>query len=338
MKKINILIDGAGTATAISIIKGLRLQSEFDVKIVTDDMSDFVAGNYLSDKFYPVPAAGSDDFIPTIIDICKKEEISVFFPIIEYGYNNIVKNKKLLEEQGVTVILGTEETIRLTENKYRTYQFFVENNITTPKTYLPADIPENIEFPVFIKPNTMGRASIDAFKIESKEDLDFYLKKLNDPIIQEYIEGKEFTADCLNTLEGNELIDCVVRSRIETKGGLAVKANIIKPPVADKIKEYIKQIVSKVTLPGVCNIQGFITKNDEIVIVEINPRFAGTHALSVAVGLNTAYHILQMHKGRSAEEIRKDIKINYNIKMVRYWEEIMINNDKAFNPWEFWNK
>ena len=40
MKKINVLITGVGSTTALSVIKGLRKQNEFDVFIVGTDINE----------------------------------------------------------------------------------------------------------------------------------------------------------------------------------------------------------------------------------------------------------------------------------------------------------
>ena len=333
MKKFRILIDGAGTATAISIIKGLRKQRKYEVEVITIDMNDLNAGKFLSNKFYKVPPATDSRFIEVVLSVCKKEKIDLFVPIIDLSFLELAKNAKKFKSIGTFLLLASLKTIEITSDKKKTFEFFKKENIPTPKVL---SLKDNLKYPLFIKPRVGGRASINAFKVENEKDLEFYLSKISEPLLQEYVEGEEFTADCLNSLDGSDFIECVIRKRIETKGGLSIKAEVLPPAISQEIKKYIKDFSEKLRIPGAYNVQGFIKNDDEIVFTEINPRFAGTHAFTIEAGLNSIECILDMMNGKSPEEIKKEIFINYNLKMVRYWEEIFIDGNKVYNPWTFW--
>jgi len=335
LKEFKILIDAAGTATAISVIKGLRKQKKYKVDIITMDMSDLNAGRFLSSKFYKVPPATSSQFIEVILNICKKEKIDLFIPIIDLSFLELAKNVKKFENLGTFLLLASLKTIEITSDKKKTFEFFKKENIPTPQIFF-LDNKNNLKYPIFVKPRIGGRASINAFKVESEKDLEFYLSKISDPLLQEYIEGEEFTADCLNSLDGSVFIDCVIRKRVETKGGLSIKSEVLSFPLSQKIKKYIKIFSEKLKLPGAYNVQGFIKNDGTFVFTEINPRFAGTHAFTIEAGLNSIEYILDMMNGRSPDEIKQEIFINYNLKMVRYWEEIFIDGNKVYNPWMFW--
>ena len=61
-----------------------------------------------------------------------------------------------------------------------------------------------------------------------------------------------------------------------------------------EIERFIERISTELGLPGVYNIQGFISKEGKVFFTEINPRFAGTHALTIKAGLNSIKHILDL--------------------------------------------
>jgi len=328
-------LDASGTASSISIIKGLRLQNKYKVKIIATDMNDFNAGRYIADEFYQIHSKTNEEFLKEIIDICKKEEAEIFIPIIDERLIFLSKNKEFFEKNGIFMLLSNQEAIEISCDKEKTYLFFKENNIPTPKLYF--DISE-IEYPTILKPRIGGRASLNVYKISDKESLNFYLSRFNQNqmILQQYIEGIEFTADCLNSLDGNIFIAGVVRKRIETKSGVSVKAEIIEGKIEEKILEYIEYFSTKLKIIGAYNVQGFITEKEEIYFTEINPRFAGTHAFTISAGLNSIQYIIDMYKGKSPNEIKSEIKINKNLKMIRYWDEIFIDKDKIFNPWRLW--
>ncbi len=332
--EFKILIDGGGTATAISVIKGLKKQKKYQVKITVIDIEELNAGRFLADNFYKVPPASNERFTEVVLDICKKEKIDIFVPIIDLAFLKLAENVNKFNEAGVFLLLSNLETIKIVANKLKTFEFFKKENIPTPEVF--RSVEDIKAFPIFIKPKIGGRASINTFKVENKREVEFYLSKIPDPLLQEYIEGEEFTADCLNSLDGS-FIECVIRKRIETKGGLSIKAEIVSSSIAQEIKKYITKFSEKLKLIGAYNVQGFIKKDGSFVFTEINPRFAGTHAFTIEAGLNSIKYILEMLNGKKKEEIKKEIFINYDLKMVRYWDEIFIdNNGKVYNPWGFW--
>ncbi|WP_457642396.1 ATP-grasp domain-containing protein, partial [Persephonella sp.] len=218
-RTFTIILDGSGTATAISVIKGLRKQNKYKVKIVAIDMDEMNAGRFLADKFYVVPPASDENFIEKVLQICEEEKADIFVPIIDIAFLKLSQNRNRFKEVGTFLLLANKETLEITSDKLRTYEFFVNNNIPTPHVF---KIDECFEFPVFVKPRVGGRASINAFKVENGKELELYLSKIPDLLIQEYIEGNEFTADCLNSLDGKHFIECIVRKRVETKGGVSV--------------------------------------------------------------------------------------------------------------------
>ena len=100
MKKITVLITGAGTATCQSVIKGLRSQKELNVKIVTTDMNLQNAGRYFSDSFHQVPAAYDKNFIPVMQHICKREQVKLLVPIVDYEFEKLSAAKVEFEAIG----------------------------------------------------------------------------------------------------------------------------------------------------------------------------------------------------------------------------------------------
>lgn len=327
MATFRILLDGAGTATAISVIKGLRQQSVHDVSIIAMDMDPFNAGRHLADAFHCIPRADDPAFVATLLEVCRQESIDLLIPVIDYGFRSIAASRHAFESQGTRVLLGLAETLRVTGDKFETFKLFRRLGIPTPETCVPSALSDDLEFPCFIKPRTNGRASIDAYRVEDASELGRLVARLADPVIQTLATGTEFTADCLTSLDGSELIEAVVRKRLETKGGLSVKAEVFPEGIARSVKGHIATMLGELPLPGVCNVQGFVLPDGSLTFTEINPRFAGTHAFSIAVGLNTICHILDQMAGDSAQQIRHRITLNHRLKMVRYWNEVFFEGD-----------
>jgi carbamoyl-phosphate synthase large subunit len=70
MRKINVMITGAGAPGAPGVIKSLKKVSEREIKIIGIDQDHFNSvGRVLLDKFIEGPSALDPDFIEKVLDI-----------------------------------------------------------------------------------------------------------------------------------------------------------------------------------------------------------------------------------------------------------------------------
>ncbi|MCH7530101.1 ATP-grasp domain-containing protein, partial [Patescibacteria group bacterium] len=152
-------------------------------------------------------------------------------------------------------------------------------------------------------------------------ELLFYAKRIPNVICQEFIEGTEHTCDvyvdfCLR-------VRCVVpRKRIEIRAGEVSKAQVVKDP---RIMSEAAILVETLGAgPGVITLQLFLTKNDKVKFVEINPRFGGGAPLSIKAGANFPKWILQELSGKKTN-IRLD-GFKDDLIMLRYDGEVWLEN------------
>jgi carbamoyl-phosphate synthase large subunit len=79
--------------------------------------------------------------------------------------------------------------------------------------------------------------------------------------------------------------------------------------------------------PGVITLQLFLTNDDKLKFIEINPRFGGGVPLSIKAGADFPKWILQGLHGRRTN-IRLD-GFKDNLIMLRYDDEVWIENFKS---------
>lgn len=322
--KFNILITSSGTVTAQGAIKGLRQQSEFEYRLITTDMDEFNAGKYFGDGFYKVPAAGHADYITSLIEICRKEKIQVLIPIYDPELLKVAENKRSFLDLGCTPVISDPETIRICNDKYLTYQFFKAHSIPTPETYRAEDVlagKAHLPFPVFGKP-AHGIAAQGTAMLKSVEELRLWAEKTQEPLVQSFLEGKEFSIDTLCDLK-SRVIEVVPRTRDDTKHGASVKGVTVKD---FELIRLAQGIAEKLKIIGPCNIQCFKSAQDQIHFFEVNPRFSAAHAHSIAAGMNSSLEILRMVSGQTVEP--RIGQFYDGIKMMRYWAEVFATPDQ----------
>jgi len=311
-KKIKILVIPAGSRIAIGIIKFLT--REKNISVISADTDKLAPGLYLSDKGYLIsPFFEENKFFNEVMKIIKKEKIDIIIPALDSLLVKFAEHKKFFDNLSVKVLMSPPETIFLTRDKWQMYNF-LKNTIPLPKSWIDKkDI--NISYPLFIKPRD-GSGSINSFKVESEEELNFYCKKIKNPIIQEYLEGREYTVDCLADMRGKILFS-IPRIRLGTRAGVSVKGRVVKNK---KIEEIAQKISQKIKFTGPFFFQ-IKEKNGRLMVIEINPRFGGGMPLSVAAGPNIYLLSIKLFLG---QEIKKIPKINYGLYFTRFDEEIYL--------------
>ncbi|SDW09822.1 ATP-grasp domain-containing protein [Tepidimicrobium xylanilyticum] len=290
-------------------------------RIIGVDIEELVPAKYFVDAFYKVPKWNEEDYLDVLLSICEKERVDMIIPLFEKEFISLCENRKKFNEIGTALILSDKKIIETFNDKWKSYKFFMSNNIDTPMTYSKQEL-KDCNFPLIIKP-TDGAGSKNVFKIKDEKELNFFIDYIENPIIQEFVEGTEYTIDVLCDLDGN-VISIVPRQRIEVRAGEVSKGRTVKDmaiiertlELCNKLKidENIKPI-------GPLTIQCIVDLKGNIKFIEVNPRFGGGVPLSFEAGVAYAELLRKMVKG---EEILPIIGEFKELTMLRYDEAVYI--------------
>jgi carbamoyl-phosphate synthase large subunit len=187
--------------------------------------------------------------------------------------------------------VSAPEIIDICQDKRKTYRFLNKSGFDTPVTMTvkTALAKKKLKWPCFLKPWD-GYASRGNAIVNSRKELLFYSKRIPNCIVQEYVGGTEHTCDVYVDFGMN--VRCVVpRKRIEVRAGEVSKGQIVKN--AHIIHEAVKLVQALGAGPGVVTIQLFLTPDDKVKFIEVNPRFGGGVPLSIKAGANFPKWILQ---------------------------------------------
>lgn len=317
MDKLTVLVTGLGSSNAISVIKGLRQQDRFKIRIVGIDtnVKNRCAGAFFSDVFYNVPLAQDSRYLSEVLDICKKEKIDVIIPIIDEELLPLASNAEKFTRIGVKLMLSSASTIELCANKLKTYNFFKDNAIPTPETWTCPE--DEISPPVIFKP-VAGRGSRQIHIAWDEFDLTYGLSRYKGHIIQRFVEGQEITVDVFSDYSGQPLA-IVPRERLQTKAGVCYKGITIRNQIVEKI---CIDICRKMKIVGACNIQCIIGTDGTPYFIEVNPRFSSALPLTAAAGINLPLLTLRLARGEKISPLIGRQK--EGVVMLRYWEEVFV--------------
>lgn len=319
MKEWNVLILSAGRRVElIQAFKKAARKLHLDSTIVAGDASNTAPALYFADRFYQLPLIKEPHYIDSIIEACQKENISLVVPTIDTDLLLLAENKQYIEEQtNAKVLISDIEAIRICRDKINTQRFFEQHGFGVPKMY-GEDEMADIDFPVFIKPKS-GSSSINAFKVHNRDELETYQKIVDEPIIQEFVQGEEYTVDVFLDFDSN-VITVVPRLRLATRSGEIAKGKIVKD---NEIIRDVKRLMQILKPIGHITVQLMKTEKG-IRYIEINPRFGGGAPMSIQSGADSCENLYRLLNGETLE-YHEDYRDG--LLFLRYDQSICLNEN-----------
>jgi len=339
MKLIKVLITGAGSGVGQSIIKALRISS-IPVKIISADIHPLNAGLYRTDQAIIVPKVEDKNTLAWYLKNLKKSQIDILMVGSEYDLTFFSKNKNIIEKKTKCLVCVADiETVKISEDKYLTQDFFRKNKLPYLKTFIPKSIKdaENISkkigLPVFLK-GRFGTSSRNVHLIKTLDQIKIFYPSVRKPIIQEYAgyygDGLDYEFTCSYfTTKQNKFIGPFVARR-KLLHGTSWVTEVDKFP---RIRPIIKKISTLLSNTGSLNIQLRIGPKG-IFPFEINARFSGTTSIRAHFGFNEPEMFIKsylLNKKIKNPKIRKGMSL-------RYIEEIFIENKNYKNITEKFGK
>lgn len=349
MKDLIVLSSACGAFFMPGFFKCLKANGERNITIIGCDISDGEDSGLLVDKYYKVPRYTDTGYIDTILDICNKEKVDVFFPHISMELPYIIERIGDFEKIGVKVAISDKDTLAIANCKYHLYEFMRKRGLEIPNYFLidsASALRKRIgelgypERPVCVKmtENSGSRgvrivrpelSKSDTFMHDKPSSLNVSLDEMCEildecnpmPSIMamEYFPGIEYTVDLLAD-HGKTLY---IAGRRNTTSSMS----IAQTSVVDKIDSAYKlceDIVRELKLDGNIGFDFMLDENGKPWLTDLNPRVTATIILYLGAGLNLPYlRIKQLLR----EPLPK-IELKYGTKLVRkYWD--ILYNDKG---------
>lgn len=322
MKTYNVLILSAGRRVEL-VQAFLRAKTVVGVtgKVVAADHSLTAPALQFADQAYQISKIIEESYIEEIIGICQKEEIDLIIPTIDTELLKLAHAKNLIETQTkAKILLSDLAVIEICRDKIRTQQFFEQQGFDVPTLIREQDLAQKAyEFPLFIKPLN-GSSSVNAFKVNTEAELQFFLNYVPQPMIQSFVSGTEFTIDAFVDFE-HQPITIVPRERLATRSGEVLKGKIIKDR---ELITLTKKLIEQLKPIGHITIQCMKTETG-VKFIEINPRFGGGAPMSIHLGADSPANLYRLLKG---EKLFYNEDYQENVIVSRYDQAVYLAMDK----------
>lgn len=292
---VNLLLTSIGKR--IQLIEHLKTA----FRVVGADASLQNAARHFTDAFYQIPRCREEGYIEALLEICRKEDIKVLIPLYEAEFQVLNAARGQFEELGVHLILSDSRVIEICNDKYETAAFFEKYQIPAPRTLKQEEWAGVDRFPVIVKPLD-GMGSSNVFRAENAEELAFFTRYVENPIVQSCAMGTEYTIDVLCDEQGTPVY-IVPRIRLEVRSGEVVKSRTVQQrEIVGQTRRLLEALNQEGRISGPMTIQCFLSGENQVSFIEINPRFGGGVPLSFAAGADYGNCLAAMCEGKSWEK------------------------------------
>ena len=280
--------------------------------IIINNNPETVSTDYTTaDKLYFEPLTPED--VMNIIEFEKPEGV-----IASLGGQTAINLAQPLHDRGVRII-GTDcAAIDRAEDRNEFEKLLNELNIPRAKGRAVTKIEDGIAaaaeigYPVLVRPSfVLGGRAMQI--VANERQLRHYLKNAvqideDKPVlVDKYIQGKEVEIDAI--CDGRDVFVPGIMELVERTGVHSGDSISVYPPfsISNKVKgiilQYAKKLGLGIGIVGLFNIQFIVDKDDNVYIIEVNPRSSRTVPfLSKATGYSLADIATEVILGKSLKE------------------------------------
>ena len=268
------------TVHAVKTIK----ESGFEAIIINNNPETVSTDYTTSDKLYFEPLTVED--VMNIIDLEKPEGV-----IAALGGQTAINLAGPLSKLGVKIIGTDVNAIEKAENRDAFERVMKELKLLQPRGEAVTNIEDGIKvakeigYPVLVRPSyVLGGRAMQI--VSNQRALEKYLKtaveiNTEQPVlVDKYITGKELEVDAV--CDGKDvfvpgIMEHVEKTGIHSGDSISVYPTFsVSQKAKDTILDYTVKLGLGIGIVGLYNIQFIVDKNEDVYVIEVNPRSSRT--------------------------------------------------------------
>ena len=237
----------------------------------------------ISDRLYFEPLTTED--VLNIIDKEKPEGV-----IVQFGGQTAINLAASLQKAGVKVFGTSVDDIDRAEDRERFDEVLTQTKIPRPQGISVTNLNDaivgaaNIGYPVMVRPSyVLGGRAMEI--VYNEDELRDYMSRAvkvtpdHPVLVDRYMQGTEVEVDGIS--DGVDVVIPGIMEHVERAGVHSGDSIAVYPPrtlsskVIYTIIDYTKRLAVALHVKGLLNIQ-FVVVNDEVFIIEVNPRSSRT--------------------------------------------------------------
>ena len=255
----------------------------FETIIINNNPETVSTDFDIADKLYFEPLTSED--VENVVRLEKPDGA-----VVQFGGQTAIKLTEALMKMGVPILGTSAENVNAAEDRELFDKILEECSIPRPAgdTVYTAEeakkVANRLGYPVLVRPSYVLGGQGMQIAIND-QDVDEFIGIINriaqeHPIlVDKYLMGKEIEVDAV--CDGEDILIPGIMEHIERAGihsGDSISvypAQSISKKIKRVIEEYTKRLARSLHVIGLINIQ-FIVSNDEVYVIEVNPRSSRT--------------------------------------------------------------
>ena len=291
----NVLLTAAGRRTTLVRAFHDEVRARGG-RTYAGDVDPLAPALFLADEAVQLYATDDPAYVADLVQIVSRHNIRLLVPTIDPDLPVLARHRAALLSIGCIAAVSSEAFVALASDKFATVAALITHGVDLAASWLPGDERGDLPDRLFVKPRR-GSGSASAYTV-ARHDLDRILPLVDDPIIQEVLDGPEITIDALLDLEGSP-VHFVPRRRIRTLAGESIQGVTLgHDPDLEAWIVNVLEVCGSLGASGPLCLQAFLTERGP-VLSEINARFGGGFPLGLAAGGNYPRWLLDMAEGVS---------------------------------------
>jgi len=252
--------------------------------IIVNNNPETVSTDFdIADRLYFEPLTQED--VQSIVELEKPDGA-----IVQFGGQTAIKLTQDLMDMGVPILGTSADSVDAAEDRERFDEVLEKCGIDRPRGATVFTVDEALEvanrlgYPVLVRPSyVLGGAGMEIALNDG--DIKKFMKIINrqfqeHPIlIDKYLSGKEVEVDAVCDENGvliPGVMEHVERAGVHSGDSISVyPPQKIKPEIKAVICDYTQRLAKALHVIGLINIQ-FIVYEDEVYVIEVNPRSSRT--------------------------------------------------------------
>ncbi len=322
-----ILVSGASGIVGYGILRSLKAAKEHYNLIGTSIYNDSVAPAFC-ENFVQAPMTTDPSYVDWLLAIVSKYKVDMVIPGIEIDMYKWVKHIKEIEQAGAIPLLNRVNLIQSCKDKWLFYEQLCKAKLSCRiKSSVSQDfdvLVNSLSLPFLLKPKQgFGAKGIE--KIDNESSFLIYRDEIGRSLLAQQIVGsddEEYTTSAFCDGRGGYTGVLTLRRKL-SKDGYTEKAEVTS---SDQFVKTISELCHLFKPMGPTNFQ-FRVSNDEIKLLEINPRISSSTSIRTAFGYNESEMAVNYFL-KNEEQSQPIIKMG---RAVRYTDEYIFYDDNSIH-------
>jgi carbamoyl-phosphate synthase large subunit len=289
---LNIVISCCGTRN--SVVRYFKQELDGKGEVIATDCSPLAPALYEADTSYVVSRILEPGYPEELLEICRRHRADAILSLLDPELLLLAEHREQFLDIGTLPVISPLSAIATSFDKVQMNSWMEEHGFPSLKTYLSMDAfqidyqEKKIAFPVFIKPRC-GSGSVGASVVFTMEELAYRTRQRDDLIIQEYVQGVEYSIDVYSDMISGEPAGFFLREKLRKRDGETDKC---VSAVDDLLCAQVFRLIREFGLKGPLDFD-VIRVGGLYYIIDVNPRFGGGYPVAFSHGINFFAMILK---------------------------------------------